>query len=179
MKLYLESKHLILRLVEIDDAEFIFELRRKKGKYLSPTTSLEQQVKFIQEYKKREEEGNEYYFVIVKKKNKDRLGVVRIYDLRTINGKRAFSWGSWIIKDGAPNYAAVESALIVYEFGFFIMHRDLSHFDVVKANKHVISFHKKFGAKIIGEDAKNFYFHFSKEDYLKIRKKFYSRFLKV
>jgi len=179
MKLYLESKHLILRLVEINDAEFIFELRRKRGKYLSPTASLEQQVKFIQEYKEREEEGKEYYFVIIKKKDKDRLGVVRVYDLRIINGKRSFSWGSWIIKDGVPNYVAVESALIVYEFGFFIMHCDLSHFDVVKVNKPVVSFHKKFGARIISEDAKNFYFYFSKEDYLKIRKKFYSRFLKV
>ena len=177
MKLYIESKHLILRFVEIDDAKFIFELRRKKGKYLSPTISLEQQIRFIQEYKKREKDGEEYYFMIIKKENNDRLGVVRIYDLKTIDGKLSFSWGSWIIKDGAPNYAPVESALLVYEFGFFIMHRDMSHFDVMKENKTVISFHKKFGAKIIDEDSKNVYFHFMKLDYLKIREKFYSRFL--
>ena len=98
-----------------------------------------------------------------------------MYDFKVINQKRSFCWGSWIIKDGAPKTTAIESALQIYEFGFRKQSFDMSHFDVRKGNK-VIAFHKRFGAKIIGEDELNYYFYFFKEDYENIRVK-YKKFL--
>ncbi len=177
MQLKIESKHLIFRLVELEDADFIFNLRKIRGRFLSSTESIEKQIEFLKRYKEKEKNGEEFYFMILNKKNNTNLGVVRIYDLKIINNMRSFCWGSWIIVPTAPKYTALESALLIYEFGFYIMHMDMSHFDVVKENTKVISFHKKMGAKVINEDDKNYYFHYLKSDYTNVRNKYYEKFI--
>jgi hypothetical protein len=54
----ISSKNIILRLVEVADAEFIINLRLKKGQFLSKTdTNIQKQVEWIMQYKKREERG--------------------------------------------------------------------------------------------------------------------------
>jgi len=40
--------------------------------------------------------------------------LVRVYNLQ----KSSFCWGSWPIKDEAPKSTAIESVLMVYQFGF-------------------------------------------------------------
>jgi len=174
----IEGKSIIMRTVEIEDATFIFEMRqnKNKAKYLSKISGdIATQIEWIKKYKIREKENKEYYFVI-ESKNNEKLGLVRIYDFKVINQKQSFCWGSWIVKDGAPKTTAIESALQIYEFGFKKQNFDMSHFDVRKGNDKVISFHKRFGAKIIDEDELNYYFYFFKEDYEKIRVK-YKKFL--
>jgi hypothetical protein len=64
-------------------------------------------------YEEKDAQGLEYYFVIESKQHED-LGLVRVYDLQL----NSFCWGSWLIKDGAPQTTAIQSALLVYEFGF-------------------------------------------------------------
>ena len=134
-------------------------------------SGVESQVKWIQEYKKREFKGSEYYFVI-ESKEKESLGLVRLYDFRN----DSFCWGSWIIKDNVPSSCAIESVLSVYDFAFYQLGFAKSHFDVRKNNLKVVAFHKKFGAIITGEDDENYYFNFALEDYVKTRKK-YAKFV--
>jgi len=174
----IKGKNIIMRTVEIEDTEFIFEMRQNeaKTKYLSKISGdIKTQLEWIKRYKIREKENKEYYFVI-ESRNSEKLGLIRMYDFKVINQKRSFCWGSWIIKDGAPKTTAIESALQIYEFGFKKQNFEMSHFDVRKGNDKVIAFHKRFGAKIIGEDELNYYFYFFKEDYEKIRVK-YKKFL--
>ncbi len=166
------GKNINLRLVEIDDADFILSLRLEKGKFLSNTnSSFEEQKKWIRLYKERESLKQEYYFII---ENKDSLpiGTVRIYDFKL----DSFCWGSWIIKDRSPYYVAIESALLVYEFAFNNLGFKNSRFDVRKNNKSVINFHQRFGAKIIKEDDLDYFFNFSVDDY-QISKIQYKKFL--
>lgn len=170
----ISGKNINLRTVEINDAEFIYNMRqnKEKTKYLSKVNgSLADQQQWIHSYKHRENTKKEFYFIIESKKNKS-LGLVRMYDFKGCS----FCWGSWLIKKNAPRTTAIESALQIYEFGFYTLEFKKSHFDVRKGNDKVIAFHQRFGAKIINEDKLNFYFDLKKEDYKSIKEK-YKRYL--
>ena len=170
----LSGKNINLRTVEIEDADFIYTMRqnRKKTKYLSKVTgTVDSQKEWIKNYKQREDEEKEFYFII-ESKNKDKFGLVRIYDLKN----DSFCWGSWLIKEDAPKTSAIESALQIYEFGFYKLGFEKSHFDVRKGNDKVIAFHQRFGAKIVSEDELDYFFNFEKSDYEIIKEK-YKRYL--
>ena len=152
----LKSKSIQFRLINENDAEFVLSLRldNKYNSFLSTVgNDLNAQKKWISSYKKDEELGTQYYFII------ERLdgvpcGTVRLYDF--IEG--SFCWGSWILNEEKPHYAALESAYLVYQFAFEELGFKKCHFDVRKGNVHVISFHEKLGAIKTGEDENNFYF---------------------
>lgn len=159
----LNSKSIRLKLIEVEDAEFVLGLRLDEAynKFLSPVpASLDNQIKWIKRYKEKEVSGEEFYFII-ERLDGVRCGTVRVYD---IQGNH-FTWGSWILNTEKTRFSAIESALLVYRFGFDIMNFDKSVFDVMKGNEKVISFHEKFGAKRTTEDDVNVYFELSKEDY--------------
>ena len=168
------GKNIQLRTAEISDAEFILQLRTQsdKTKYLSQVENdLAKQQAWLLAYKQKEQNGEEYYFVIESKAG-EKLGLVRVYDLQP----DSFCWGSWLIKDGAPKTTAIESALLIYEFGFGQLGYKKAHFDVRKGNERVIAFHQRFGARIVKEDELNYYFNYTLEGYLKIKQK-YKRYL--
>lgn len=170
----IEGKRINLKLVEVEDADFLLSLRLdpNKSRHLSKVDSdLEKQVKWLTDYKFRESSGSEYYFII-EDKNKNPFGCVRLYDFI----EDSFCWGSWILKSDSPSFMAVESALQVYEFAFYTLKFTKCHFDVRKENASVIAFHERFGAKRVSEDDLNFYFTYDKSDYenIKIR---YGKFL--
>ena len=170
----ISGKNINFRTVEIEDAVFIFEMRQNtlKTKYLSKFEGkVEDQKTWIQDYKQREKEKKEFYFVIGSKEN-EKLGLVRMYDFKD----DSFCWGSWLIKEDAPKTTAIESALQVYEFGFYTLGFEKSHFDVRKGNDKVIAFHQRFGAKIVSEDELDYFFNFEKIDY-EISKVKYKRYL--
>lgn len=170
----IESKNINMRTVEIDDAEFVYNMRQNqdKTKYLSKVTgTVESQKEWINNYKQREKEREEFYFVI-ESKSEEKLGLVRMYDFQD----DSFCWGSWLIKEDAPKTTAIESALQIYEFGFYKLGFEKSHFDVRKGNDKVIAFHQRFGAKIVDEDELDYFFNFEKSDYEKTKEK-YKRYL--
>ena len=170
----LSGKNINLRTVEIEDAEFIYNMRQNqnKTKYLSKVTgTVESQKEWIKNYKQREKDKKEFYFLI-ESKNSEKLGLVRMYDFNN----DSFCWGSWLIKENAPKTTAIESALQIYEFGFYKLGFERSHFDVRKENNKVVSFHQRFGAKIIDEDSLDYFFNFEKSDYEIIKQK-YKRYL--
>jgi RimJ/RimL family protein N-acetyltransferase len=169
----LKGKNISLRLVNIEDANFILNLRLNQGSFLSKTNpSLDIQKEWIKKYKKREENKEEYYFII-EDKNNNKVGTIRLYDFI----KDSFCWGSWLIKENSPFYYSIESALLIYDFAFDDLKFNSSHFDVDKRNKSVLKFHLGMGAVIVSETEKDFYFEYSKEKYQEIRVK-YSRYLK-
>jgi len=168
------GKNINMRTVTLEDAEFIYNMRQNqdKTKYLSKVTgSVESQKEWIKSYKQREEDQKEFYFVI-ESKDKEKLGLVRMYDFK----EDSFCWGSWLIKEDAPKLTAIESALQIYEFGFYNLGFEKSHFDVRKGNNKVIAFHQRFGAKIIDENELDYFFNFEKSDY-EITKEKYRKYL--
>jgi RimJ/RimL family protein N-acetyltransferase len=152
----LKSKSIKFRLIAEEDAEFVLSLRldSRYNSFLSEVgADLEAQKKWISSYKKDEKSGVQYYFII------ERLdgipcGTVRLYDFCG----DSFCWGSWILNEDKTQYAALESAFLVYKFGFEELGFKKCHFDVMKGNQQVLSFHEKLGAVKTGEDESNFYF---------------------
>lgn len=163
------GKHISLRLVELSDAAFIYSLRSdKKAQFLTQITGgISLQEEWIAAYQKRETLGEEFYFIIESLEGQS-FGTIRIYDF----AKDSFCWGSWLIQDGTPAYVGIESALCIYQFGFYTLGFQSARFDVRKANTQVVAFHKRFGAKIIKEDSINYYFSFSQKDFECIPKAF-------
>jgi len=84
---------------------------------------------------------------------------VRIYDIR----EDSFSWGSWILNEDKTRFAALESAFLVYQFGFEILNFNKSHFEVRKENSKVLSFHEKMGAIKKGENDIEFFYEITKD----------------
>ncbi len=166
----IEGKNIKLRLVDPADAGFILSLRTdtQKNKHLSAVDSdVKSQVQWIRSYKTREGLGEEYYYII-EDKNGTPFGTLRLYDFIG----DSFCWGSWILKNGSPNFMSIESALLVYEQAYYRLGFEKCHFDVRKENARVVEFHKRFGAKIVREDELNYYFEFSKDVYASTRKKY-------
>jgi len=168
------GKNINLRLAEIDDAEFILSLRTDKdlSQFISSVDgSLDSQIAWLKEYKKKENEKSEYYFIIEDKKH-DSLGTIRLYEIKD----DSFCWGSWILSKDALQFAAIESALLLYDFAFLRLGFKSSHFEVRKENASVVAFHKRFGATVESSDDLNYYFIFPVEKYFETRKK-YSKYL--
>ncbi len=168
------GKNINMRTVTTEDAEFIYNMRQNqnKTKYLSKVTgTVESQKEWIKNYKQREENKKEFYFII-ESKDEEKLGLVRMYDFK----EDSYCWGSWLIKEDAPKSTAIESALQIYEFGFYNLGFEKSHFDVRKGNDKVIAFHQRFCAKIVYEDELDYFFNFEKSDY-EITKEKYKRYL--
>jgi RimJ/RimL family protein N-acetyltransferase len=151
----LAGKHVNLRLVEIDDAEFIVDLRNneRSRKFLSETsTSVEAQRRWISAYKLREARGEEFYYVIELPDGRP-VGLIRIYDLTP----ESFSGGSWIIEAGHPHHIAVETVVLLYDFCFDQLGYQQVLLQVVKENRSVIKFHQRFGAVFDREDEGHVY----------------------
>ncbi len=166
----LESKTIRLRLVEINDAEFILSLRlnEKYNNFISKVNDdIEGQKKWIESYKKNESKQKEFYFIIERIDGLE-CGTVRIYDLQP----DSFSWGSWILNEDKTRFSAIESAFLVYQFGFDFLNFNQSHFEVMKENKSVISFHEKMGATRVGETYDSFQYVMSKKIIEQQRRKF-------
>lgn len=166
----LRSRSLSFRFARPADAEFILSLRTdsKKNQHLSATGSdVEAQRRWLDAYIERERTGTEYYFVIGTLGGEP-CGVVRLYDFRG----NSFCWGSWILADNAPRKAAIESALLVYEFAFGQKGFEQSHFDVRLGNEKALAFHDRFGATRTTTDDLNQYFVYPKARYVADRPKY-------
>jgi len=146
-----QGKTLVFRDAAVDDAEFILGLRtdETKSRHLSRTSgALADQQAWLAAYAQRDGEA---YFVIESLAG-DKLGTVRLYDARVIDGQGSFCWGSWILSDAAPSSAAIESALMVYAYALDTLGFTNAHFQVNLANERVCAFHERFGAQRVSQD---------------------------
>ncbi|NMH59641.1 GNAT family N-acetyltransferase [Alteromonas ponticola] len=160
-----------VREVEISDAEYIFTLRMDDvfNRYISKVTNdVRAQEEYIEKYLLNNAvERTSFYFILENRLTGVRCGTVRIYNF---DGD-VFEWGSWILDGNKTRFAAMETAILIYEFAFNVLGFSRSEFEVNKDNKKVISYHQKSGAEIIGEDDVNLYFRVSKVVGLNFAKK--------
>lgn len=155
-----------MREVSVTDAEYIFGLRvdNTYNKYISKVSNdLNQQGAYIESYiNGNKNHISSLYFIIENKDKNVRCGTVRIYNFKG----NSFEWGSWILDENKTRYAAMETAIFVYEFAFKNLGFSKSEFEVNKLNEKVVSYHLKSGAKIVSEDDINYYFRINKDDAL-------------
>lgn len=140
------GKTLTFRDANVDDAAFILSLRtdEKKSRFLSAVSAdLSAQQAWLTSY--ASSKGQAYF--IIEYQNEP-IGTVRLYDAQ----QYSFCCGSWILKDGRPVQAAMESALMVYSYAIDHLGFKDAHFTVHKANQRVCEFHERFGAQRIKED---------------------------
>ena len=165
----IKSKVLNLRSADRVDADFIYDLRIKRGKFLNNKDfSREGNKNWLSKYPEKEKEGKEYYFVIFDAK--EDIGVVRVYDIDY--KKKTFVWGSWVLKENcSPRYSLI-SAILTYAFAFGFLKMEKALFDVRNENKRVISFHESSGAKFLRKDDTDTYYVFDKEAYRKLQNKY-------
>lgn len=177
----LQGRYVNLREVRVDDAEFIFILRRsEKAKYLdSISDNIEDQRNYIKNYLTKE---NEWYF-IVENKNFQPLGTLRIshvgkekitlgsLDIKN-NDKNYFVIGAWLMIDNATSEESIEGEYLLKRYAFEVLNLEKNYFDVRKGNKRVLNFHKMYGASVINEDDENYYFELTKENFLINSQKF-------
>lgn len=177
MENYLKSENLVLHLVTEEDADFILQLRQNDSlnKYIHSTKGdVNGQIKWIQNYKEKERKGLEYYFRI-DTKDGEQLGFVRVYNINY--DKKEFTWGSWIMKPDRPKTAAIESALIIYEFAFRYLNMEKAVYDVRLENTHVLHFHDRFGSTRTYKTDLDQYYELTKEQYLELYDEKYSSFI--
>lgn len=168
----ISNKYITFQSVSEKDAEFILELRTgEKGAFLNPTeNNIQKQIDYIKLYKQKEANKEEYYFII-KRTSGEKIGTIRIYDIRG----NSFCWGSWIIKEGVPSGFGGKSAFALYEFAFDYLGFKQSHFDVRKENP-IVEFYKNIGAEIVDENDLDYFFIFTKEQYKTARDNTYAKY---
>lgn len=130
----------------MEDASFILSLRMdsEKSRYLSRVSAdIAEQRAWLARY---EQSDDQAYFII--EYQCEAIGTVRLYDPQG----ESVCWGSWILSNNRPSYAAIESALMVYSYAVDHLGFKASHFDVRKGNERVWKFHERFGAVRVGEN---------------------------
>lgn len=160
---------IVIRSVEISDAEFILKLRTDKelGRFISPTSpNFEDQVNWIQEYKIREKAGLEYYF-IAQDLLDNRYGTIRLYNF----DDHSFEIGSWLFRSDSPIGMAVKAHFIGFEIGFEILNKKYSRFEIRKKNEGVLKYMENFETTLVGENELNYYYILSKENFYRCRNK--------
>jgi RimJ/RimL family protein N-acetyltransferase len=163
---YVHGRTLAFRNACAGDAEFILSLRtdESKARFLSQVSpDVEAQHRWLSDY---EWSVGQAYFII--EHQQEAIGTVRLYDAR----QPSFCWGSWILKQGAPRTAALESALMVYALGCDHLRFERSHFDVRKANAKVWAFHERFGATRVGETDDDYLYDIGAEQILAARRRY-------
>ena len=142
-----EKYGVFYRLVNEQDAEFIYSLRTDPvlSKYIHDVQEgVENQVKWIRNYKRREEEGTDYYFIFYV--DNSPIGLFRLYSIH----EKTFTSGSWVMVPGTSSEYVLAVPLIIRELAFETLeleyedNYDATHVD----NKKVIKFNTMFGCKI-------------------------------
>lgn len=151
-----------LRLVAVEDAEFILSLRLEPAinRFMSPVRNdVGAQARWIEEYLERNLLGLEYYFIIESKQG-EKLGTVRMYDIESDR----FTWGSWMVRPGSPKGTGTEGAMLMYRFAFYQLNLSLGSFYVSKGNPS-LECHKRMGAQIVQETESEVLYEIRKSDF--------------
>ena len=153
-----------LRLAQETDSNFILDLRldTSRNKNISETKGeLSAQIAWMLAYLGRFSKGKEAYFIIEVEGKPQ--GTLRWYDYN--EEFNSFSWGSWIIRPGAPVSTGYASAILAYDLAFGWLRFTQAHFEVRKGNTSVWKFHEKMGARLMNEDTLTRFYIYSGKDY--------------
>lgn len=157
------------RFVTEEDSEFIVKMRTdpKLGKYIHITeNSIEKQIQYIREYKKREDAGLDYYFMF-ELNDGTRLGTSRIYDIT----ESSFVTGSWLFIAEAPYGASFIGDIVSHEIAYELFPNSKHLFDIKKENHNVLKYAKLFNPQVIRETEDTYYFQNTKDNFEAGKKK--------
>lgn len=143
----LEKYGLKVRLVNENDANFILSLRSdpNRTKYmLTLDNEIENQKKWIQEYKKREKDGLDYYF-IYSNKTGEPIGLNRASHIDY--SSRTAKVSSWIAVEGLK-YEPLIMILLGNEIVFKLIGVDETWGELHKSNNSAHKILKLFGYKL-------------------------------
>lgn len=175
------GRTILFRNVVSADAQFIYSLRKdsNKSKHISKSPDdIQNQIDWINKYERSVDQA---YFIIQEVQSQRCIGTVRLYD-PVYTPVSSFCWGSWILSSESPSSAAIESALMIYEYGFDYLGFSNSHFDVRKANASVWKFHENTGAVRTSETDLDIFYSISairQKDFCKRYKRFLPNNIKV
>jgi RimJ/RimL family protein N-acetyltransferase len=158
-----EGPNLTLRLIEPEDAAYVHSLRSNPAynTHLSKVTgTVDDQRKWIEDYKSREAQGQEFYYVI-ERKDGTRCGLVRLYDIEAVS----FTWGSWILDENKTRMAALESAVLSFGIGFDTLEMHSAIVDVRVANEHAAAFYKRLGMVETHRTDQDIFFNYTREQF--------------
>lgn len=127
-----------LRPVTMDDADFIYQIRRhpELSKYIGEfDAQYSVHQRWLEEYLQRE---GDYYFCIELLTGKP-VGTIAIYNIANQSG----SWGRWIITPTVP--AAPASVWLIFHVAFDLLGLSEVYSNTVMENGSVVSFHDHCG----------------------------------
>jgi RimJ/RimL family protein N-acetyltransferase len=130
-----------IRPVEIEDAEFMLQLRLdpELSRLIHPTSPrLEDQRQYLNSYFDR---LGDYYFILVRTSSGRREGTVAVYDVDMTHGQA--EWGRWVMAH--DSMGAPESALLIYRAAFSVLGLNRTYCRTAVANHHVVAFHQYCG----------------------------------
>ena len=106
------------------DAALIIKLRsRSKSNHLKAgSSSIDDQLKYLENYNYSYLEKNEIYYKIFDKNKKAYNGLVRITEL---NNKKSFNWESLVFSEDCTPMAPIDVMLSIYKIGFDFLDRDV------------------------------------------------------
>ena len=158
-----EGPNLTLRLIQPEDAAYVHSLRNKpayKTHRSTVTGTVDDQRKWIEDYKSREAQGQEFYYMI-ERKDGTRCGLVRLYDIEA----ESFTWGSWILDENKPPKAALESAILSFGVGFDALGVQLANVDVRVANERAAAFYRRLGMVETHRTDQDIFFNYTREQF--------------
>ena len=136
----------VLRTVELNDAEFICNLRNKStnNKYLSSNKiiTLNEQLNWIQNHL-NQIDGN--YFIIEEKQNKKKVGTISIYNILNNNGE----FGRYICE--SPQQS-IEAEFLLIKHAFENLKLDFVYCKTIRENEKTHKQHLKYGFKVSSEE---------------------------
>lgn len=131
-----------LRPVRAEDSDFIIRLRTdpELGRFINKSSSRrEDQLNWLAKYYER---PGDFYFIVARHDGTPE-GTIAIYDVMGGLGNKRGEWGRWILRRGS--LAATESALLIYQTAFEVLHMDMMYCRTVALNEPVVSFHASCG----------------------------------
>lgn len=132
----IKGKFVSLKSIDIKDAQFIYNLRKKKNISLflhKPPKSINFQKKWIQNNLKNKKSLD---FIILRKLNKKRIGTICFDNIRNNTAE----WGRWISLGNIIEN--IESVILLLSFGFNNLKLNKIYSLTNIKNKKVINFHK-------------------------------------
>lgn len=172
----IEGSRLVLRLIRPEDADYLYGLRMNPSynKHLSQLNgTVEDQRRWIENYKTREAAGQELYYLISRHDGVN-CGVVRLYGIE----QEQFTWGSWILDHNKPAKAALESAVLSFGIGFENLAKKRALIDVRRDNVHAQAFYRRIGMIETHSDAQDIFFTYTRETFLRDRDRHFATLTK-
>jgi len=158
------------------DAALIIKLRgRSKSNYLKVgSSSVSDQLKYLESYNSNFLEKKEIYYKIFDKNKNFYSGLVRITEL---NNKKNFNWESFVFSEDCTPMAPIDVMMCVYKIGFVFLDRDVcGPWAVDKKHNEMMKIHDfcKMYSNSNKKDKSYHWMHVEKKAFYKEIDRFYS-----